>query len=98
MLQQVQVPNGWKKVRTALEWTLWMEGLLLSAAAVSRNRVYQNREAQMQYLLLSAAVCRGIECIKIGDAVLPTVSYENCNGNCASHVMQLCVKHGSEIK
>jgi hypothetical protein len=42
---------------------------------VSRNRVYQNREAQMQYLLLSAAVCRGIECIKTGDAVLPTVSY-----------------------
>jgi hypothetical protein len=55
MLQQVQVPNGWKKVRTALEWTLWMEGLLLSAAAMSRNRVYQNREAQMQYLLLPAA-------------------------------------------
>jgi hypothetical protein len=68
------------------------------SCCVSRNRVYQNREAQMQYLLLSAAVCRGIECIKIGDAVLPTVSYENCNGNCASYVMQLCVKHGSEIK
>jgi hypothetical protein len=63
-----------------------MEGLSLSAAAVSRNRVYQNREAQMQYLLLSAGVCRGIECMA------------NCNGNCASHVMQLCVKHGSEIK
>jgi hypothetical protein len=44
MLQQVQVmPNGRKEVRTALEWTKWMEGLLLSAA-----------------------VCREIVCIKIG--------------------------------
>jgi hypothetical protein len=61
-------------VRTALEWTKWMEGLLLSAA-----------------------VCRGIVCIKISpDAVLPIGSYENSNGNCASYVIQLYVKYDGE--
>jgi hypothetical protein len=40
--------------------------VVVVCCCVSRDRVYQNREAQMQYLLLSAAVCRGIVCIKIG--------------------------------
>jgi hypothetical protein len=74
--------------------------VVVVCCCVSRDRVYQNREAQMQYLLLSAAVCRGIVCIKIEKPRCSTAtdSYENCNGNCASYVMQLCVKHGSEIK
>jgi hypothetical protein len=53
-----------------------------------------------------AAVCNWLEgtalnclllCIKVDcvpDAVLR--SNENCNGNCATYVMQLCVEHESE--
>jgi hypothetical protein len=29
-------------------------------------------------------------------SLLPAGSDENCNGNCACYVMQLCVEHGSE--